>query len=181
MVMVQPQRPLIFVIDTSALYHHQQFAAEDIQLATTPLLEKEMHQKGLKETLDLLVATNKLRIIEPTPHSLEKVISTAKDLGDFPSLSEPDQQLLALALDFTSQDYHVIVVTDDYAIQNVAQRLGLEFKSISTSGIREIINWEIYCKACGHKEPPSTTEDTCPVCGTSLKRRALRKQQISEQ
>jgi UPF0271 protein len=176
--MVQPKRPLIFVIDTSALYHQQQFTAEDIQLATTPAVEKEMHQKGLKENLDLLLATNKLRIIEPTTHSLEKVKITARDLGDFPSLSEPDQQLLALALDLTVQEYQVIVLTDDYSIQNVAQRLDIEFKSISTSGIREIINWETYCKACGHKEPPSTTETVCPVCGTALKRRAVRKQHI---
>ncbi|MFX1319590.1 MAG: NOB1 family endonuclease [Promethearchaeota archaeon] len=175
---MQPQRPTIFIIDTSALYHQQQFAAEDIQLATTPLVEKEMHHKGLKESLDLLIVTNKLRIIEPTSHSIKKVKTTAQKLGDLPTLSEPDQELLALAVDLTTQDYRVILVTDDYAIQNVAQQLGVEFKSVSTSGIREIINWETYCKACGHKEPGSTTETTCPVCGTALKRRAIRKQHI---
>lgn len=175
---MQPKQPVIFVIDTSALYHQQQFAAEDIQLATTPIVEKEMHQKGLKESLDLLIATNKLRIIEPTPHSIEKVKITAHELGDLPSLSEPDQQLLALAVDLSTQDCRVVLVTDDYAIQNVAQQLGVEFKSISTSGIREIINWETYCKACGHKEPGSTTETACPVCGTTLKRRAIHKKRI---
>ncbi len=177
-VKMPPQKPLIFVIDTSAIYRQLQFTAEDIQLATTPIVEKEMQQKGLKDTIELLLATEKLRIIEPTSQSLDKVKATASQLGDLPYLSEPDQQLLALALDLDSQNFHVVVITDDYSIQNVAKRFSLEFKSASTSGIREVIIWETYCSACGHKEPKSTKEDVCPVCGTTLKRRAVHKEQI---
>ncbi len=178
MFIITIEKPLIFVVDTSAVYRQIQFTVEDVQLATTPIIEKEMYRKGIKETIDLLKATEKLQIIEPTPQSLEKVKTTATQLGDLPYLSEPDQQLLALALDLDSQNFHVVVLTDDYSIQNVAKRLSLEFKSASTSGIREIINWETYCSACGHKEPKSTKDDICPVCGTILKRRAVRKEQI---
>jgi UPF0271 protein len=172
------QHRLIFVIDTSAIYRHKQFSAEEIPLATTPIIEKEMYQKGLKDTIELLKATEKLRIIEPTLQSLEKIKATATQLGDFPYLSDPDQQLLALALDLATQGYDVVIITDDYSIQNVAKRLSLEFKAASTSGIREVINWETYCSACGHKEPKSSTESTCPICGTRLKRRAIHKEPV---
>lgn len=180
MLNLQPRPLLIFVIDTSALYNHEQFTAEDIQLAIPPIIEKEMYQKGLKDTIELLKVTKKLQVLEPTTHSLKKVKATATQLGDLPSLSDPDQQLLALALDLKSQNSHVVIITDDYSIQNVAKRLSLEFKSASTPGIREIINWEIYCPACGHKESKSSKEEICPICGTPLKRRAVHKKRIRE-
>lgn len=171
-------KPLIFVVDTSAIYRQEQFTAEDMQLATTPLIEKEMYQKGLKESIDLLKATEKIRIIEPTSHALNEIRKAASQLGDLQYLSKPDQQLLALAFDLTSQSFRVVVVTDDYSIQNVAKQLALEVKSATTRGIREVISWETYCSGCGHKEPNSIKEDICPVCGTALKRRAIHKEQI---
>ena len=170
------RRSLIFVIDTSALYGQIQFTVEDIQLVTPPIIEKEMYKKGLKDTIDLLKATEKLRVIKPSRQSLEKVKTVANRLGDLPYLSDPDQQLIALALDLDTSEHHVVVVTDDYSIQNVAKQLSLEIKSASTPGIREIIIWETYCSACGHTEPKSTKEAICPVCGTTLKRRAIRKE-----
>ncbi len=178
MLKITTRKPLIFVIDTSAIYHQISFTAENIQLVTTPIIEKEMYRKGLKDSVELLKATEKLRIIEPSPQSLKKVKEAAVQLGDLQYLSDPDQQLLALALDLDAQDSHTVIITDDYSIQNVAKQLSLDFKSASTTGIREVINWETYCSACGHKEPKSTKEDVCPVCGTALKRRAVRKEPI---
>ncbi len=169
---------IIFVIDTSAIINQIQFSAEDIQLATPPLVEKEMYDKGLKDTVELLIATNKLEIIEPTAVSLDEVKKTATQLGDLSNLSEPDQHLLALALDLSRKKVQPIVVTDDYSIQNVARRLSLDYKTATQPGIREIIRWQTYCSACGYKNPTQTKKGPCPVCGTPLKRRAIRKQSI---
>jgi UPF0271 protein len=172
----QPQ--LLFVIDTSAIFRQDQFTAENIQLATPSLIENEMDQKGLKDTVALLKATDKLRIIDPSKDAIQRVKETAAQLGDLQYLSSPDIHLLALALDLTAKNLHTIILSDDYSIQNVAQRLSLEFKSVTSSGIREVIKWETYCSACGHKEPERTQESICPVCGTELKRRAKHKEQI---
>jgi UPF0271 protein len=171
-------KPVIFVIDTSAIFHRIQYAAEDIQLATTPLLEKEMQQKGLKETLDLLISAQKLRILEPTPASLKQVRAAANQLGDLDNLSNPDLQLLALALDLTTHNYHPVLITNDYSIQNVAQSLSLDFRGTNQPGIREVIQWETYCSACGHKTSNLSKNEPCPVCGTPLKRRAVKKKPI---
>ena len=172
------KKPLIFVIDTSAIFNRIQYAAEDIQLVTTPLLEKEMRQKGLKETVDMLLSAQKLRILEPTQTSLRKVREVAKQLGDLDNLSDPDLDLLALALDLTTQNGHSVLITDDYSIQNVAQSLSLEFRGTNQPGIREVIQWETYCSACGHKAPDLSKDEPCPVCGTHLKRRAIKKKPI---
>lgn len=172
------KKPLIFVIDTSAIFRRIQYAAEDIQLVTTPLLEEEMRQKGLKTTVDMLLNAQKLRILEPTPKSLRKVRDVANQLGDLDNLSDPDLELLALALDLTTQNDHPVLVTDDYSIQNVAQSLSLKFRGTNRPGIREVIQWETYCSACGYRAPDLSKDEPCPVCGTSLKRRAIKKEPI---
>ncbi|MFX0170055.1 MAG: NOB1 family endonuclease [Candidatus Hodarchaeota archaeon] len=179
MLTLPPKKPEIFVIDTSAIIHRIQYTAEDVRLATTPLLEKEMREKGLKESVDLLIATQKLQVITPTTTALQRVRKAASQLGDLSFLSEPDQHLLALALDLRDQTFHPIVVTDDYSIQNVAKQLGLDIKSVTQRGIREIIRWEIYCKACGYQDAMMTKDEPCPVCGSPVKRRAIDKESLN--
>lgn len=165
----------IFVVDTSAMMGQLQHMTEDIQLATTPLLLQEMLQKASKENIQLLLDMQKLKVLEPSAPSLKEVMKAAKELGDFPYLSQPDQQLLALALDLQNQEYSVVILTDDYSIQNVAQQLSLKYKSISEQGIREVIQWETYCPACKRVFFDHKKQDPCPDCGTPLKRRAKRK------
>jgi rRNA maturation endonuclease Nob1 len=41
-----------------------------------------------------------------------------------------------------------------------------------------VIQWETYCSACGHKPPHLSKDEACPVCGTPLKRRAVKKKPI---
>lgn len=178
MLILTQAKPTIFVIDTSAIFRRIHYAAEDIPLATTPLLEKEMHEQGLKEVTDLLIATDKLKVLTPTTESLHQVRTTATKLGDLKTLSEPDQHLLALALDLQEQSFTPIIVTDDYSIQNVAKKLNLEIKTMTQRGIREVIQWETYCKACGHKDSTLAKADPCPVCGSPLRRRAIHKDSI---
>jgi UPF0271 protein len=173
-------RPFVLVVDTSALMAQVQYGAPDVELATTPLLLDEMQKHGLEEIVETLVGTRKMRILPPTEASLKAVAKAAKELGDLKYLSEPDQQLLALALDLSRQGYHAVVLTDDYSIQNVAQRLTLEARSVAQTGIRDVIEWETYCSACQRRFSRGAKGDICPVCGTPLRRRARRKHPISQ-
>lgn len=172
-------RPSIFVVDTSALMARVQYAAPDVELATTPLLLDEMHKHGLEETVETLMGARKMRVLTPTQVSLKAVTAAAKRLGDLKYLSEPDKQLLALALDLIDQGYRAVVVTDDYSIQNVAQQLSLDALGVRQAGIRDVIEWETYCSACRRRFPRGAKGDMCPVCGTPMKRRARRKQRAS--
>ncbi len=167
---------LIFVVDTSALVGRLSFAATEVQLATTPALLEEMKRKKLDSVVQMLLNSGKLRVIEPTPSSISAVAETASVLGDLQYLSEPDQQLLALAIDLTKQGYHAVVLTNDYAIQNIASALSIKFRSVGERGIREIIKWKTYCPGCSRLFPKRTKGEPCPQCGTPLKRRAVKKE-----
>ena len=170
--------PLIFVIDTSALVGRLCYAAAEVQLATTPSLVEEMKRKRLDSTIQMLLSSGKLRIIEPTPSSINAVVAAATTLGDLQYLSEPDQQLLALALDLIKQGYHAVVLTNDYAIQNIASALSIKFRPAGERGIREIIKWKTYCPGCSGLFPKRTKGEMCPHCGTPLKRKAVKKRAI---
>jgi len=170
----------IFVIDTSALMGKGNYMASDVPLATTPALIDEMVKRGLQDVIRMLIAAGKMQVLEPSQSSISKVESAASDLGDLQYLSEPDLQLLALALDLTGQGCRAIIITDDYSIQNVAQQLSIGFRSASERGIREMIRWETYCPGCWKVLPNHMKGDTCPHCGTPLKRRAVKKKPLKE-
>ena len=70
------------------------------------------------------------------------------------------------------------IVTDDYAIQNVANQMGVEFASLMTFGIKFRLYWIKYCPACHRKYPSDYRFKHCKVCGTELKRRPLKSRRI---
>jgi len=59
------------------------------------------------------------------------------------------------------------VATNDFAVQNVAEALGIEFIPVGKR-IRRKIEWEWYCPACGRRYGK---KGICEFCGTKLKRR----------
>jgi UPF0271 protein len=169
---------LIFVVDTSALVGGLRFAATEVEFATTPALLEEMKRKRLDSIIQTLLNSRKLRIIEPASSSINAVVEAAAALGDLRYLSEQDLQLLALALELTKQGYYAVVLTNDYAIQNIASSLSIKFRSAGEHGIREIIKWKTYCPGCSRLFPKRTKGEMCPHCGTPLKRRAVKKERL---
>jgi UPF0271 protein len=111
----------------------------------------------------------------PQKLSYEAVRRASLKLGEKGALSKADLQILALALDLRMDGMNPIIVSDDYAIQNVAEHLGLGYTSLATFGISHEFNWSLYCPACFRRYPYSYFERRCEVCGTELKRRVLRK------
>jgi len=172
------QHGLIFIVDTSALMGKGSYVASDVPLATTPALIDEMAKHGLQETVQTLIATGKMQVLEPSSSSIRAVESAASTLGDLQYLSEPDIQLLALALDLARQGRRSVIVTDDYSVQNVARHLSISFRPAAERGIREVIRWETYCPGCWQSFPGHVKGDVCPRCGTPLKRRAVKKKPV---
>jgi UPF0271 protein len=116
----------------------------------------------------------KVTIKRPTQEALEKVETCAIEVGDSFYLSETDKQVLALALDLRTLGFVPQIVTDDYSIQNVAKRLGIEFTSLATFGIRRVLEWMRYCPACHREYAANCVSTECVVCGTELKRKPRR-------
>ena len=121
------------------------------------------------------VENGKLEVRIPTEDSLSKTKATARTVGDSFFLSETDIQLLALAFELKASGYQPQIVSDDYSIQNVATKMGIEFTALATFGIRRLLEWIRYCPACHRSYAADYNESKCNVCGTELKRKPRNK------
>jgi UPF0271 protein len=117
------------------------------------------------------VENGKLKVKTPSEEFLNKAKTSAITVGDSFFLSETDTQLLALALELKAAGYNPQIISDDYSIQNVAAKMGIEFTALATFGIRRLLEWVRYCPACRREYSADYGSTTCTVCGTELKRK----------
>ncbi|MFB5603562.1 MAG: NOB1 family endonuclease, partial [Candidatus Nitrosomaritimum aestuariumsis] len=126
------------------------------------------HIKKNHEALETLLETNRLKIREPDSESIERAIKASKNTGDYQQLSKQDISIIALCIELDGE-----IISDDFAISNVAKNLGLKISPVMTSGIKDVGKWVHYCPGCrsNHKNGKE-----CPTCGTPLKRKLLKGQ-----
>ncbi len=128
---------------------------------TTPSVVEELGDLHAKCRFTALAATG-LSVREPREEERARVDAAALQTGDAGVLSGTDRDILALALELEA-----VLVTDDFAVQNVAHRLGVRSRSIRQRPARAI-KWRYRCSGCGRywREPGE-----CPVCGAAIKRK----------
>jgi len=154
------------ILDASAFYAGIPFGSSGDCYTTSLVYEEIKHIKKNHEVLETLLETNRLKIRDPDKESTKAAIRASKNTGDYQQLSKQDLSIIALGIGLKGQ-----IITDDFAISNVAKNLGLKISPIMTSGIKDVGKWVHYCPGCriNHK---SGTE--CPMCGTPLKRKLLK-------
>jgi endoribonuclease Nob1 len=128
---------------------------------TTSSVAGELVDLKSKCRFDLL-SGDTMQVRDPRARSILKVKEISGRSGDLPVLSATDIDILALALELEGA-----IITDDYAVQNVAKRLGIEVIPIHQRPAQQR-TWKYRCLGCGRyfKE---TGE--CPVCGSPVKRK----------
>ena len=149
-----------YVLDTSAILSGKDLPA-DSELFSSPKIVDELKHGRMKRQLDFLIESG-LKILSPSEKSKEEVVASAENTGDIVRVSDADMEILALA-----KELKAILLTDDYSIQNIASKLGVEFTGISQEGISKTIKWRIRCKGCGRYW--EKMHKMCPVCGSELK------------
>ena len=143
---------------------------------SVPEVTDELRQQtGPSYRLSASTASGKTKVQSPSKSSLSEVLNEARALGDKVVLSGTDTSIVALALDLNKEGKTPIIVSDDYAVQNVAEALKLNYQSLATFGIRAKFNWVLYCPACFRQYPNGDAQD-CLVCGTKLKRKPVDKE-----
>lgn len=166
----------VLVLDTSALIMGLDPLGLEFETYSVPeVIEELRDQAALSYRLAISTSSGKLKIQSPTSQCLKQVLDEAKVLGDRVVLSKADASVLALALDLLREGRDPIVVSDDYAVQNVAEGIDIAYQSLATLGIRQKFEWTYYCPACFRRYSGVELE-VCQVCGTKLKRKPLRKQ-----
>jgi len=100
----------------------------------------------------------------PDGETVERIERAARETGDFDELSRTDIRLIATAFELDAE-----LVTDDYAMQNVADKLNVAVELIARDGIDEQRTWTFQCQGCGREFDDN--HDRCPVCGSGLARK----------
>ncbi len=166
----------VLVLDTSAFIMGLDPLGLDDETYSVPDVAEELRdQSGPSYRLTLSSLSGKMKIQPPTEDSLREVVAHAKLLGDRLVLSKADSSILALAVDLKKSGRSPIIVSDDYAVQNVAEGMGIEYQSLSSLGIRQKFKWTYYCPAC-FKRYLTGDLQVCGICGTKLKRKPSRKE-----
>ena len=80
--------------------------------------------------------------IEPDKKSLQFATNLAIETGDMAGLSEIDLGILAVSIYLKKT-----LVTDDYRLQNLAEKAGIDWMTVTTDGITELWRWELRCMA----------------------------------
>ena len=147
------------VLDSSAFI--DDYTTEE-QIATIPLVREELEDEA-GYRFDALEGSG-MRIHIPDPGTVERVERAARETGDAETLSRTDVRLLAAAFELDAR-----LVTDDYAMQNVAEKLDVGVEVIAQEGIDERRDWDFQCQGCGRTFDDH--RDRCAICGSDLERK----------
>ncbi|MFT4930653.1 MAG: UPF0271 protein [Natronomonas sp.] len=149
----------MYVLDSSAFIH--EFHTSE-QQASVPMVRDELEDEHAYR-FDAMEGSG-MHIHIPDAAIIEKVQRAAKETGDADELSETDVRLIATAFELDGT-----LVTDDYAMQNVADRMDVDVEVIAQEGISEQREWLFQCSGCGRTFEEN--KERCPVCGSSLSRK----------
>ena len=114
-----------------------------------------------------------LKVQPPSLRAERMVEDASSKAGESGYLSKADREVLALATDLKLDGNEPVIVSDDYAIQNLADHLQISHSSLANFGIVHRFDWIMYCPACFRRYKPP--EKKCRVCGTELRRKVLSK------
>ena len=157
-----------YILDSTAFYAGIPYQGNGRYYTTYLVLEEVKHHNVGSSLIH-----SRVQVTEPTSASLNRVRTTAAKTGDIGALSQTDISLLALGLDMMGNDGGVSLVSDDFAVRNVAEILSIPLAPTTMKGGEwKNMTWKIYCRGCGktYTNPKLTV---CPVCGTQLTRKAF--------
>jgi UPF0271 protein len=149
-----------YVLDASAFIYGM---FPEGELVTPPKVYAEVKDEASRLKLEMLAH---LRVKEPEPSYVDAIIKAAQETGDIVRLSPSDLDLLALAAEEHAAGKDVTLLTDDYAVQNVARKMGLTILPLHQKRIKYKIVWEKRCMGCNRTYKEG---DVCEVCGSPLK------------
>jgi UPF0271 protein len=156
-----------YVLDASAFIYG---IAPGGEMETVPAVYAEVKDERSRLKLEFM---EDLKVVEPDSRYVSRVAAAARETGDDRRLSKADGDLLALALQEAEAGKDTVVMTDDYAVQNVARRLGIRAAALRQKKSRSSVAWEKRCTGCGRSFADG---EECPVCGSPLR---LRKRPVT--
>ena len=132
------------ILDATSFYAGIPYSSQEPSFTTPLVFEEIKHIKISQNAVRTLIEVGRLKIIEPDKRFVSAVLAKARNSGDLHELSKEDVSIIALCLQLKGD-----LVTDDYAVSNVAKHLNLAVIPIMTKGVSKILDSVYSCPACG--------------------------------
>lgn len=157
----------VYILDTSALIGGFTPNLRKRTQYIVPRVLEEARSLPVKLKIETAISSGQIKIREPSEESLEMVKEQVAKTKD--RVSETDIQILALAEELRKAGRQPEIITDDYAIQNLAETLEISYSQVAQPGINDVYEWERRCPACGRVYEEDI--EKCKACGSKLKRK----------
>ncbi len=154
------------VLDATSFYAGIPFASQNISYTTPLVFEEVKHIKKNQGAITVLIESNRLKIVEPEREFTEMVLRKAEETGDHQHLSKEDVSVIALCLQLEGE-----LITDDFAVSNVAKHMNLKVVPIMTKGA-DRISWVYFCPGC---KSSFSKASICPICGSKTRRKSSKR------
>ncbi len=156
------------LLDTSVI-NRSDLNYSDGGYVTTNKVLSELRDETAKSVLESAIAGGLIKVEGPGSGYIKKVREKAGETGDLQRLSDTDLELIALAL-----EKNYLLLSDDYSIQNMCKHLDIEYGGGVQEGIKRKLKWFMVCEGCGRKKPYDPDIKECSVCGSRLRKKAVR-------
>ncbi|WNY26723.1 NOB1 family endonuclease [Methanolapillus ohkumae] len=138
------------------------------QMISIPGVESEIKSEDALLRFDIAKAEG-LRIEAVDKSYTDEIKKHAEWTRDIDELSKTDLDVLSKALEYRGI---AILLTDDFAVQNIATRLNIAVLPVAQRIIKDNIIWQKQCIGCFKYFKEG---EECPICGSPLKKKMKKK------
>ncbi len=157
---------MIYVLDASGLING--FYSKEYENVMTSSTVSEIRDINTQMLLNNCMNDGLIKIVDVNYESDASLHESLLKSGDYLRLSDTDKDIVFLAMLIKKYDNDVVVVTDDYSMQNTLKLLNIRYKSVLTRGINKTVTWKKVCKGCRKEYPADYEYDDCEICGSQI-------------
>lgn len=161
-----------YILDASAFINGFQIKSDNN--FTVPEITAEIKDFESRLLFDSAIDEGKLMIQDVPLLYTDYVHDIISKSGDILRLSLPDKKLIALAYMLSQEGRNVMVISDDYTIQNSLKIMNIPFSGILTEGIKEIYNWKKVCEGCKREYDKDYPFEDCEICGSKIFKKRIK-------
>lgn len=131
---------VVFVVDSNVFIHGNSVSLPFENMVTVPEVTMELESSEAVNRFE----NEDVQIKEPSEKTMEKIRRKSKQISS--DISETDLKLLSLA-----KEEGGVLVTDDYHMQNLAEKTGIKWQGFMKEGIEKGLEWVRKCDNCGRE------------------------------
>ena len=85
-----------------------------------------------------------------------------------------DDVICVSLLRFVCGSENVMVISDDYTIQNTLKIMDIPYSGVITEGIKGVYNWKKVCEGCKKEYGEDYPFDDCEICGSKIYKKRIK-------